>query len=184
MGFCLFNNVAVAARYAREKLRVRRVLIVDWDVHHGNGTHLTFESDPNVLYFSIHRHDNGKFFPDGPLGSAESVGKNGAEGRCVNVPWPHGGMKDADYLYAFERVLMPIAREFDPELVLVSAGFDAAEGDPIGGCHVTSRGYAQMTHLLRSLAGGNLVIALEGGYNLSAISLGAAAVTAVLLGME
>jgi len=102
----------------------------------------------------------------------------------VNVPWPHGGMGDADYIYAFERVLMPIAREFDPELVLVSAGFDAAQGDPLGGCLVTSKGYAHMTHMLKSLAEGKVVVALEGGYNLLSISQGAAAVTTSLLGYE
>jgi acetoin utilization deacetylase AcuC-like enzyme len=175
MGFCLFNNVAISAQAARGS-GVRRVLIVDWDVHHGNGTQASFEEDPDVLYFSTHQFP---FYPG--TGAIEEVGRGAARGRTVNVPWP-AGMGDAEYLAAFDRVLLPIARAFQPELVLVSCGFDAAAGDLLGGMRLTPNGYAAMTERVASLARGRVVLALEGGYNLDAIAAAAAACTRVLLG--
>ena len=175
MGFCLFNNVAIAAQAARRS-GVRRVLIVDWDVHHGNGTQASFEEDPDVLYFSTHQFP---FYPG--TGAIAEVGRGTARGRTVNVPWP-AGMGDAEYLAAFDRVLLPIARVFQPEIVLVSCGFDAAAGDLLGGMRLTPNGYAAMTERVASLAQGRVVLALEGGYNLDAIAAAAAACTRVLLG--
>jgi acetoin utilization deacetylase AcuC-like enzyme len=175
MGFCFFNNVAIAAR-AAQAAGLTRILIVDWDVHHGNGTQHSFWNDPAVLYFSTHQFP---FYPG--TGAADELGGSPARGRTVNVPWPPG-MGDADYLAAFDRVLLPIAGEFQPELVLVSCGFDAADGDLLGEMRVTPDGFAAMTARLRSLAGGRCVLALEGGYNLEAISRSAAACLRVLLG--
>jgi acetoin utilization deacetylase AcuC-like enzyme len=135
MGFCLFNNVAVATK-AAQRAGVERVAIVDWDLHHGNGTQHTFENDPNVLYFSTHEYP---FYPG--TGAVREVGRGEARGRTVNVAWPPG-MGDAEYLAAFDRVLLPIARAFDPQLVLVSCGFDAGAGDPLGGMSITVRSSA------------------------------------------
>jgi histone deacetylase 6 len=176
MGFCLFNNVAVAARAAQEQGAAAKVLIVDWDLHHGNGTQHSFWDDPSILYFSTHEFP---FYPG--TGAVEEVGGGSGRGFTVNVPWP-GGMGDAEYTAAFDDVLMPIARAFEPDLVLVSAGFDAADGDPLGSMRVSPRGYAAMTSRLLGLAGGRVVLALEGGYNLDAISDSAAACLSVLLG--
>lgn len=182
MGFCLLNNVAIAARVATTTLGLSRVLIVDWDVHHGNGTQRMFEPDPKVLYFSIHRHDNGAFYPGSPDAEPTMVGTGPGEGYNVNVAFSGRRMGDADYLYAWNNVLLPLAEEYAPELVIISAGFDAACGDPLGGYDVSPAGYAHMTHKLMSLAGGKVVMALEGGYHLGAISSSFAACTAVLLG--
>jgi histone deacetylase 6 len=175
MGFCLFNNVAVAARAVRAA-GASRVLIVDWDVHHGNGTQNTFWDDSSVLYFSTHQYP---FYPG--TGSLEEVGGREAPGRTVNVPWP-AGMGDVEYLEAFDRVLLPIARRFEPELVLVSAGFDAAAGDLLGSMRISPAGYAAMTSRLQEMAKGRLVLALEGGYNLKAIQKSAAECLRALLG--
>jgi acetoin utilization deacetylase AcuC-like enzyme len=177
MGFCLFNNVAIAAQSARRS-GVQRVLIVDWDVHHGNGTQASFEEDPDVLYFSAHQFP---FYPG--TGAIAEVGRGAAAGRTVNVAWP-AGMGDAEYLAAFDRVLLPIARAFEPELVLVSCGFDAAAGDLLGGMRLSGNGYAAMTRRVASLAQGRVVLALEGGYNFDAIAGAAAACTRVLLGED
>ncbi|KAG8979355.1 Histone deacetylase hda1 [Tulasnella sp. 425] len=182
MGFCFFNNVAIATRVVQLETDVKKILILDWDVHHGNGTQRAFYDDPSVLYISIHRYDGGAFYPSGPFGSMESCGEGDGLGASVNIPWPTKGMGDADYLYAFMRIVMPIAYEFAPELVIISAGFDAADGDTLGECHVSPTGYAHMTHMLSSLANGKVVVALEGGYNLNSISSSALAVAEVLLG--
>ncbi|BEI85282.1 hypothetical protein CcaverHIS002_0506830 [Cutaneotrichosporon cavernicola] len=182
MGFCFFNNVAVAAREVQRQGLAKKVLILDWDVHHGNGTQRAFWDDPNVLYISIHRHDGGKFYPSSDFGALDMVGEGEGEGTSVNIPWPGPGFGDGDYIYAFQKIVMPIAYEFAPDLVIISAGFDAADGDQLGCCNVTPAGYGHMTHMLCALAGGKVVVALEGGYNLRAISDSSLAVAQVLLG--
>ncbi|KAI0057877.1 histone deacetylase complex protein [Artomyces pyxidatus] len=182
MGFCFFNNVAVAVKVVQQLTPIKRILILDWDVHHGNGTQRAFNDDPSVLYMSLHRYEQGRFYPCGPFGSMESCGEGKGLGYSVNVPWPEKGTGDADYIHAFQHIVMPIATEFAPELVIISAGFDAAEGDPLGEGHVTPAGYAHMTHMLSGLAGGRLVVALEGGYNVDAIANSALAVGRMLLG--
>jgi acetoin utilization deacetylase AcuC-like enzyme len=175
MGFCLFNNVAVAAR-AAQAAGAERVLVVDWDVHHGNGTQHSFWDDPSVLYFSTHQFP---FYPG--TGAVDELGGPHGRGGTVNVPLPPG-MGDAEYLAAFDRILLPIAESFRPDLVLVSAGFDAADGDLLGEMRVTPAGFGAMTSRLQRLAGGRVVLALEGGYNLEAISQSAAQCLRVLLG--
>uniref|UniRef100_A0A096LUY7 Protein deacetylase HDAC6 n=1 Tax=Poecilia formosa TaxID=48698 RepID=A0A096LUY7_POEFO len=183
-GFCLFNTAALTARYAQKNSHdpQLRVLILDWDIHHGNGTQHMFEDDNSVLYISLHRYDNGTFFPFSEDAAADRVGVAKGAGFNVNIAWNGGRMGDSDYLAAFHHVVMPIAAEFNPGLVLVSAGFDAARGDPLGGYQVTPEGYAHLTHLLMSLAGGRVLIILEGGYNLTSISDSMAMCTSVLLG--
>ncbi|KAK9105581.1 hypothetical protein Scep_022425 [Stephania cephalantha] len=179
MGFCLHNNAAVAA-LAAQAVNAKKVLIVDWDVHHGNGTQEIFEGSKSVLYISLHRHEGGRFYPG--TGAASEVGVKGAEGYCVNIPWKCGGVGDNDYVFAFQYIVLPIALEFAPDLTIISAGFDAARGDPLGCCDVTPAGYAQMTKMLSTLSDGKLLVILEGGYNLRSISSSATAVIKVLLG--
>lgn len=162
-GYCLINNVAVAAAYARDKLNVDKILIVDWDIHIGNGTQSMFLDDPNVLYFSVHRWHGGNFYPFLPNTGPNTVGVGEGQGYNVNVGWTRKGMGDEEYFAVWERVLMPIAQAFEPDLVLVSAGFDGAQGD-LGECHLTPEGYAHLTRSLMRLAGGRVVCALEGGY--------------------
>lgn len=186
MGFCFFNNVAVATRHVmRKHEHINKVLILDWDVHHGNGTQKAFESDADVLYISLHRYDeDGSFYPGSTYGNYDSHGTGAGEGKSVNVPWPTHGMGDADYLYAFYHLVMPIAHEFRPDLVIVSAGFDAADGDHIGLNKVSPGGFAQMTHQLTSLCQGKVAVVLEGGYNPDAVASSALAVTEVLLSLN
>lgn len=191
MGFCVFNNVAVAARAAiREQWGgARRALILDWDVHHGNGTQTIFETDSSVLYVSIHRYDDGEFFPGGTSGHFANAGWGTGRGYTVNIPWDCPGGRDgvpgdADYLLAFERIVEPICKEFRPDFVLVSAGFDAAVGDLLGGCQVTPGGFYEMTRRLQGLptAKGRVIVALEGGYNLKSTARSITACTSALLG--
>uniref|UniRef100_A0A8C2UXB2 Histone deacetylase n=1 Tax=Chinchilla lanigera TaxID=34839 RepID=A0A8C2UXB2_CHILA len=185
MGFCFFNSVAIACRQLQQQGKASKVLIVDWDVHHGNGTQQTFYQDPSVLYISLHRHDDGNFFPGS--GAVDEVGAGSGEGFNVNVAWAGGldpPMGDPEYLAAFRTVVMPIAQEFSPDLVLVSAGFDAAEGHPapLGGYRVSAKCFGYMTQQLMNLAGGALVLALEGGHDLTAICDASEACVAALLG--
>src|SRR6266536_5159975 len=135
MGFCLFNNVCVAAKICQREFgsKCRKILILDWDVHHGNGVQKVFYEDPNVLYISLHVFQKGAFYPGGPEGDLTYCGRGAGMGKNVNIPWASQGMGDGDYLYAFQQVVMPIASEFDPDFVIVSAGFDAAAGDELGG---------------------------------------------------
>ncbi|KAE8134720.1 hypothetical protein BDV38DRAFT_285494 [Aspergillus pseudotamarii] len=184
MGFCLFNNVSVAARVCQRQLGeiCRKILILDWDVHHGNGIQKAFYDDPNVLYISLHVHQDGKFYPGGDEGDWDHCGAGAGYGRNVNIPWPSQGMGDGDYMYAFQQVVMPIAQEFNPDLVIVASGFDAAVGDELGGCFVTPTCYAHMTHMLMTLANGKVAVCLEGGYNFRSISKSALAVTKTLMG--
>ncbi|KAM6154604.1 histone deacetylase 7 isoform 1-T1 [Erethizon dorsatum] len=185
MGFCFFNSVAIACRQLQQQGKASKILIVDWDVHHGNGTQQTFYQDPSVLYISLHRHDDGNFFPGS--GAVDEVGAGNGEGFNVNVAWAGGldpPMGDPEYLAAFRIVVMPIAQEFSPDLVLVSAGFDAAEGHPapLGGYHVSAKCFGYMTQQLMNLAGGAVVLALEGGHDLTAICDASEACVAALLG--
>ena len=181
-GFCLFNNVAIAARYAINKLGVERVMILDWDVHHGNGIQHMFYEDSKVLYISLHRYDHGTFFPSSDDADYGKIGEGAGEGFNINIPWNKRKMGDSEYFLAFQNIVLPVGYEFQPELVLVSAGFDAAEGDPLGGYKVTPAMYGLMTHQLACLAQGRLVLALEGGYNLSSISACATQCAQALLG--
>ncbi len=168
MGFCLFNNVAVAARYAQEKHKLPKILIVDWDVHHGNGTQAVFNDDPSVMYFSVHQHP---FYPG--TGSAAEKGEGKAAGTKINVPLA-AGSGDREYKRAFEEVLRPAALAFKPDLVLISAGFDAHERDLLGRMKVTSRGFAELTRIVKKIAEescrGRLVSVLEGGYDLDGLA--------------
>lgn len=180
-GFCIFNNAAVAARYAMERHGVKRILIFDWDIHHGNGTQEIFYESNSVLYISMHRFSK-KIFPNLELSDATYIGRGAGKGYNVNIPWTKPAMTDADYLTAMYQLVMPIAAEFNPELVIVSAGFDSAMGDILGDCCVTPAGYQQMTSLLQTLARGKLIIQLEGGYNVDALAESLAACMATLLG--
>ncbi|KAM5441706.1 Histone deacetylase hda1 [Microsporum ferrugineum] len=184
MGFCLFNNVSVAARACQKILgdKCRKIMILDWDVHHGNGVQRMFYNDPNVLYISIHVYRDGSFYPGGDEGNWDYCGEGLGLGKNVNIPWPTQGMGDGDYLYAFQEVVMPIGYEFDPDLVIISAGFDAAAGDELGGCFVTPPCYSHMTRMLMNLANGKVAVCLEGGYNFRSISKSALAVTRTLMG--
>ncbi|KAI9368120.1 hypothetical protein BJX61DRAFT_241562 [Aspergillus egyptiacus] len=184
MGFCLFNNVSIAARVCQKQLgdSCRKILILDWDVHHGNGIQKAFYDDPNVLYISLHVYQDGKFYPGGDEGDWDHCGAGPGVGRNVNIPWPSQGMGDGDYMYAFQQVVMPIAHEFNPDLVIIASGFDAAVGDELGGCFVTPACYAHMTHMLMTLANGKVAVCLEGGYNFRSISKSALAVTKTLMG--
>ena len=183
-GFCLFSNAAIAARHILDNYpnKVKKILILDWDIHHGNGTHLAFEDDPNVLYISLHRFELSKFYPGTKLGDIDQVGKNEGEGFSCNITWPVSGINDVEYMYAFRKIVMPICEEFDPDFVIISSGFDAADGDVIGQCHVSPQCYGQLTHMVKSLANGNVTVLLEGGYNLTSISNSALEVTKVLMG--
>ncbi|KAK7155933.1 hypothetical protein R3I93_010562 [Phoxinus phoxinus] len=187
MGFCYFNSVAIAAKLLQQRLNVSKILIVDWDVHHGNGTQQAFYDDPSVLYISLHRYDDGNFFPGS--GAPEEVGSGAGVGFNVNVAFTGGlepPMGDAEYLTAFRTVVMPIAGEFAPDLVLVSAGFDAVEGHPppLGGYTLSSRCLGHLTQQLMGLAGGRVVLALEGGHDLRAICDASEACVSALLGIE
>jgi len=166
MGFCLFNNVAIGAQYALRNYSLQRVLIVDWDVHHGNGTQNSFYEDPKALYFSTHRY--GFFYPG--TGAATETGQGKGVGFNVNVPLSTGA-SDAEYGIIFEKILKPIALEYQPQLILVSAGFDIHYDDPLGGMEVTEKGFSRMTQILMEIAEttaqGKLAITLEGGYDVS-----------------
>jgi acetoin utilization deacetylase AcuC-like enzyme len=164
MGFCLFNNVAVAAMYARKSLKLNRVLIVDWDVHHGNGTQHSFERDDTILYFSTHQYP---YYPG--TGSYGEVGAGKGAGYTVNVPLPTG-YGDGDFTSIYNRVLKPIAISFRPDIILVSAGFDIHVHDPLSNMNVTPQGFAGLTRVMMDIAdtccNGKIVITLEGGYDI------------------
>lgn len=181
MGFCIFNNVAIAAEHARRALGCERILIVDWDVHHGNGTQHAFEDRSDVLFFSTHRFP---FYPG--TGAAKEVGHSQGQGYTVNVPMP-AQRTDGDYALAFSELLEPIAEAYRPDLVLVSAGFDAHRRDPLGGMTVSTEGFALMagvvTNLAQRTAGGRLALVLEGGYDLRALDEGVRACLEVARGV-
>nr|XP_026498088.1 histone deacetylase 6 isoform X3 [Vanessa tameamea] len=181
-GFCVLNNAAVGAAHAVRALGLRRVLLVDWDVHHGNGTQSLTYAEPEILYISIHRYDNGTFFPNSKDADYTAVGEGRGEGFNVNIPWNKRGMGDVEYMAAFTQIVLPIAYEYNPELVIVSAGFDACVGDPLGGCKVTPECFGRMTQFLTGLAGGRVVLCLEGGYNVTSTAYAMAMCTKALLG--
>jgi len=180
MGFCLFNNVAIGARYAIHKYSLERILIVDWDLHHGNGTQNTFYCDPTVLYFSIHQYP---YYPG--TGSLNETGSGDGTGFTVNIPLS-GGQGDTDYLLILERVLSPICLQFKPQFILISAGFDIYFKDPLGNMKVTPTGFSRLARLLLETAehscGGNILFVLEGGYHLEGLKESVKAVLNELTG--
>jgi len=180
MGFCLFNNVAVAAAHARHALGALRVAIVDYDVHHGNGTQHMFDHDPSVLYISTHQYP---YYPG--TGAAGEIGIGAGEGFTVNLPMESGSL-DADFEHVFERVALPVLRQFAPDLILVSAGFDAHQRDPLAMMRATEAGFGAMTMALRRVADevskGRLALVTEGGYDLTALEGSLQAVVDVLAG--
>ena len=173
MGFCLFNNAAIAARYAQSHHRITRVLIIDWDVHHGNGTQDMFYSDGSVFYFSTHR---SPWYPG--TGSAGETGRGDGRGLNLNCPFP-GAAGGTEILAAFRDELLPAAHAFKPELVLISAGFDSRAGDPLGGLALTDDDFAEMTGVVLQIAAdhadGRVVSTLEGGYDLDGLAAAVAA---------
>ncbi|KAL8506965.1 hypothetical protein ACS0TY_017742 [Phlomoides rotata] len=185
MGFCMFNNVAIATSVIlneKPELGINKILIVDWDVHHGNSTQKMFYKDPRVLVFSVHRHDSGRFYPEGNDGSYDMMGEGLGAGYNINVPWENGGVGDVDYFAVWDRILIPVAREFEPDMIIISAGFDAAIGDPIGGCCLSTYGYSIMLYKLLEFARGKIVMALEGGYNPVSLAKSTQACIEILLG--
>jgi acetoin utilization deacetylase AcuC-like enzyme len=174
MGFCLLNNVAIAAAAARAA-GARRVAIVDWDVHHGNGTQEIFFRDPDVLYCSVHQYP---FYPG--TGANDEIGSGAGRGTTINVPYP-AGMGEPEYLYAFDRVFVPAVRAFEADLILVSAGYDAHRADPLAQMELEARSYAALAARLRAL-GKPVVAVLEGGYDLDGVAQSAAGTLDTLLG--
>ncbi|EQB63952.1 MAG: hypothetical protein RBG1_1C00001G1531 [candidate division Zixibacteria bacterium RBG-1] len=168
MGFCLFNNVAVAARYLQKFHKLKKILIVDWDVHHGNGTQNIFYSDPTVYYFSVHQFP---FYPGS--GSEEEEGKGEGKGYTLNIPMAPGS-GDTEYTEMFENIFYPEAKRFKPDFILISAGFDGHKDDGLAQINLTEKGFQTMTEVVMKLAEdscqGRVVSVLEGGYNLKSLS--------------
>jgi acetoin utilization deacetylase AcuC-like enzyme len=179
MGFCLFNNIAIAAAYAKKKHGLKRVLIVDWDLHHGNGTQHAFYDDPGVLFFSSHQYP---YYPGS--GNYDEVGSGKGEGFTVNAPFPNG-FGDAEYIHVYSRIIKPIALEYQPELILVSAGFDPFVHDPLGGMDVTGEGFGALAGIVQNISHetcGKVLLTLEGGYNPVGLRDGVRAVLNTFLG--
>ena len=178
MGFCLFNTIAIGAAYLKKQYGAKRILIVDWDVHHGNGTQDCFYEDPSVLFISTHQYP---FYPG--TGAINEVGAGPGEGYTINIPLP-AGCSDQEYMEVFQHVVVPAAENFQPEWILVSAGFDPHQRDPLGGMRVTEEGFAGMAGALSSVAKrfseARIALTLEGGYDLAALSNSVAAVLSAL----
>ena len=168
MGFCLFNNIAVCARFLQRRHGLKRIAIVDWDVHHGNGTQQIFYEDPTVFYFSAHQ---SPLYPG--TGGEHEVGMGAGEGATLNCPLP-SGRGDDQYVAVFEKQLVPALKSFDPEFILISAGFDAHRNDPLAGMQVTEAGFGEMTRIMKRCADqwchGRLLSCLEGGYHLAGLA--------------
>ena len=180
MGFCLFNNVAIAAHWAMKELAMKRIMIIDWDLHHGNGTQHSFYDSDKVLYLSSHQYP---YYPGS--GALLETGKGKGDGYTINIPLP-GEQGDMEFARIYNELVVPVAREYNPELILLSAGFDVYNGDPLGAMKVSAEGFAWMTRTMVQVAeevcNGNLLVTLEGGYNLTGMRDGALAVLAELCG--
>jgi len=180
MGFCLLGNIAIAARYAQQSHGMKRIMIVDYDVHHGNGTEAMFYDDPGVMFVSTHQYP---FYPG--TGAITDTGSGAGEGYNVNIPLS-AGHGDGNFAALFERVVWPLARRYQPELILVSAGFDAHWSDPLAGMRLSLKGYDHLSRELRRMAdelcGGKIVFVMEGGYDLNALAYGWCNVARALLG--
>jgi acetoin utilization deacetylase AcuC-like enzyme len=180
MGFCLFNNIAIAAKYVLSKYTLERIAIIDFDVHHGNGTQESFYNNSKALYISTHEFP---FYPG--TGHIEETGSGDAKGTTVNIPLP-AGCGDAEYLLAFEQIIVPVVRRFNPQLILVSAGYDSHWADELAMMQVSVTGFTQMARIIKGLAdelcSGRLVLTLEGGYNLAALATSVKATFDMLLG--
>jgi acetoin utilization deacetylase AcuC-like enzyme len=186
-GFCFFNNVALSVEYL--KAAGYKVAIVDWDAHHGDGTQEIFYEKQNPLFISLHRHDGGLFYPN-KTGKTAELGKGEGLGYNINIPWNNQCYKgdksfigDDEYFYAFDNIVLPALREYKPDIILVSCGFDAAENDPLGKMSLTPIGYSYMTNALRKVCN-KVIIALEGGYNLNSLSRCSEAIIRTLLREE
>ncbi len=182
MGFCIFNNTAVATRYIQKKHNLKKVLIVDWDAHHGNGTQNAFYQDPTVYYFSVHQ------FPHYPgTGKEDEIGEKEGTGFTLNMPMA-AGSGDLEYREAFENILYPAAKQFSPDFILISAGFDGHKDDPLSNLNLTAEGYQSLTRTIMNLAKeccqGKLVSILEGGYNIKAFSESVEAHLTALMGKK
>ncbi len=164
MGFCIFNNIAIAAKVAQKKYGLTRIAIIDWDVHHGNGTQHTFNEDHEILFFSVHQ---SPAYPG--TGSVRETGRDNGEGFTINVPLP-GGCGDEEYLHAFNELLIPVLHEFRPQIIMISAGQDAYHLDPLAGMNLTYRGYYEMARIIGEIADkyaeGRVLACMEGGYHL------------------
>lgn len=180
MGFCLFNNVAIAAKYALSHLGMNRILILDWDLHHGNGTQHSFYGSEKVLYISTHQYP---YYPG--TGALLETGSGAGEGYTINIPL-YGGQGDRDFACIFNDLVAPVTNLFKPQLILISCGFDIYKGDPLGGMQVTPAGFSYMTRVMVRLAeklcDGKLLVTLEGGYNLQGMRDGCLAVLSELYG--
>jgi acetoin utilization deacetylase AcuC-like enzyme len=178
MGFCLFNTMAVGAEYLKRVYGAKKILIMDWDVHHGNGTQAAFYDDPTVLFISTHQFP---FYPGS--GAVNEIGVGAGEGFTINVPLP-AGCTDDEYLQVFQDIVVPAAEKFQPEWILVSAGFDPHRRDPLGGMNVTEEGFGAMARSLLALANrfadGRIAFLLEGGYDLAGLRDSVAAVLAAM----
>ncbi|WP_321473523.1 histone deacetylase [uncultured Paludibaculum sp.] len=182
MGFCIFNNVALAARHARKVHGVDRVLIVDWDVHHGNGTQDIFYEDSGVFFFSTHQ---SPWYPG--TGSADEIGAGSGKGTTMNCPF-HAGAGHAEIIGAFRRKLLPAMMSYKPDLVIISAGFDSRKGDPLGRFLLKDEDFRELTHIVMEIADhsahGRVVSLLEGGYSLAGLAAGVTAHIEALLGLS